>query len=155
MNSTVASRLLAFVTLLLVPLLSLAASSPGNTGRQAEPETMHIRITIGSSQLMATLEDNATAQAFAALLPLTLTLTDYHKTEKISDLPQTLTTAGAPKGMDPVVGDITYYAPWGNLAIFYRDFSYSGGLVKLGRVESGIELLRQSGPLKATIELVD
>lgn len=24
---------------------------------------------------------------------------------------------------------ITYYAPWGNLAIFYRDFGYSAGLV--------------------------
>jgi len=39
------------------------------------------------------------------------------------------------------VGDITYYAPWGNLAIFYRDFDYSRGLVRLGRIDSGIEAL--------------
>jgi hypothetical protein len=32
------------------------------------------------------------------------------------------------------VGDITYYAPWGNLAIFYRDFGYSPGLVRLGHI---------------------
>ncbi|MEH7502625.1 cyclophilin-like fold protein [Neobacillus drentensis] len=24
---------------------------------------------------------------------------------------------------DPSVGDFTYYSPWGNLAIFYRDFN--------------------------------
>ncbi|MYM61897.1 cyclophilin-like fold protein [Pseudomaricurvus sp. HS19] len=116
---------------------------------------MQIRITIGDSHVVATLDDNASARAFAALLPLTLTLEDYHKTEKISDLPQKLTTAGAPKGMDPVVGDITYFAPWGNLAIFYRDFGYSNGLVKLGHIENGIGLLQQSGPFTAVFEVMD
>ncbi|MFJ8021509.1 cyclophilin-like fold protein [Streptomyces sp. NPDC096311] len=26
--------------------------------------------------------------------------------------------------MNPSVGDLTYCAPWGNPAIFYRDFDY-------------------------------
>lgn len=46
------------------------------------------------------------------LLPLTLTLEDYASTEKISDLPKRLSTQGAPAGIDPSVGDVTYYAPW-------------------------------------------
>jgi hypothetical protein len=52
------------------------------------------------------------------------------------------------------VGDITYYAPWGNLAIFYRDFGYSSGLVSLGRIESGIEALSAPGAVQTTIELI-
>lgn len=62
-------------------------------------------------------------------------------TEKVSDLPKRLATSGAPPGADPQVGDIAYYAPWGNLAIYYRDFEYSSGLVKLGHIDSGIEKL--------------
>ena len=50
------------------------------------------------------------------------------------------------------MGDITYYAPWGNLAIFYKDAGYARGLVKLGRLDSGIEALSVRGALKATIE---
>jgi hypothetical protein len=50
------------------------------------------------------------------------------------------------------VGDIAYYAPWGSLAIFYKDFGYSNGLVKLGRIDSGIEALSVRGSLKVTIE---
>ena len=53
----------------------------------------------------------------------------------------------------PSIGDIAYYAPWGNLAIFYRDFPYSPGLIKLGVIDTGGEALGQRGPLRATIEL--
>ena len=67
--------------------------------------------------ISGTLTDSPTARDFASLLPLTVTLKDYAGTEKISDLPKRLSTEGAPKGFDPSVGDIAYYAPWGNLAI--------------------------------------
>jgi len=80
---------------------------------------------------------------------------DYAATEKISDLPRRLSTEGAPPGIDPSVGDITYYAPWGNLALFYRDFGYSTGLIKLGKIDSGVEALARPGPLRVTIELVE
>ena len=52
------------------------------------------------------------------------------------------------------IGDIAYYAPWGNLAIFYRDFSYSTGLVKLGKLDSDVDALRNAQTTKATIELI-
>jgi len=122
--------------------------------RRQETNTMKIRLTINGKAITATLIDNATAKDFLALLPTTLTLEDYAQTEKISYLPRKLSTAGAPAGSDPSVGDITYYAPWGNLAIFYKDFRYSSGLILLGRIDSGIEALAVAGPLKVTIEPV-
>jgi hypothetical protein len=115
---------------------------------------MKISIKVQDKVITATLADNATARDFASLLPMTVTLGDYASTEKVSDLPRRLLTDGAPEGSDPAVGDITYYAPWGNLAIFYRDFGYSRGLIKLGRIESGGEVLNEPGSMQATIELI-
>jgi hypothetical protein len=125
-----------------------------SAGSSQEASTMNIRLTINGKTITASLNDNATARDFLALLPLTLTLEDYAATEKIAYLPRKLSTAGAPAGFDPSIGDITYYAPWGNLAIFYQDFGYSEGLVNLGRIDSGIEALNVRGSLKVTNEPV-
>ncbi len=136
----------------------------GAAGARAKPSTellsqgtntMKIRLTIDGKAMTATLIDNATARDFLTLLPITLTVEDYAATEKISYLPRKLSTAGAPAGSDPSVGDIAYYAPWGNLAIFYKDFGYSRGLIQLGQIDSGIEALNSPGPLKVTIEPVE
>lgn len=115
---------------------------------------MKIRLTLDGKVLAATLLDNATARDFASLLPLELALQDHASTEKIAHPPRQLSTAGSPAGADPDVGDIAYYAPWGNLAIFYRDFGYSRGLVKLGRIEGDVRPLAVRGPVKVRIELV-
>ena len=125
-----------------------------NRGSNETVDGMKIRITVGDKKVTATLIDSDTARDFISLLPLTLTLEDYNKTEKISDLPKRLSTKGAPSGGDPSVGDIAYYAPWGNLAIYYKDFDYSSGLVILGKIEGDMEVFNQPGSIKATIELV-
>lgn len=108
--------------------------------------TMRIYLVIGDTTLIATLEDSPTARDFAALLPLRLPLEDYAATEKIATLPRKLSTAGAPPGITPKTGDLCYYAPWGNLAIFHKDFRHSTGLILLGRIEGGIDALRLPGP---------
>jgi hypothetical protein len=117
-----------------------------------EHGTMRIRLTIDGQVVEAILLDNATARDFLSLLPMTLALEDYASTEKVGYPTRKLSTAGAPDGIDPAVGDITYYAPWGNIAIFYKDFGYSKGLIKLGRIDAGMKALGHSGPLKVTIE---
>jgi hypothetical protein len=115
--------------------------------------SMQITIEVEGTTLTAILEDTEAARDFASLLPLLLTLEDYASTEKISDLPRRLSTQGAPAGITPKVGYLAYYAPWGNLAIFHKDFRYSSGLVKLGTLDSGVELLSLPGQLKASISL--
>ncbi|MDX2546473.1 cyclophilin-like fold protein [Streptomyces sp. WI04-05B] len=73
---------------------------------------MNIRITIDGTPVDATLNDSAAARDFAAQLPLTLSLTDFHRNEKIADLPRPLSASGAPSGVHPRTGDLAYYAPW-------------------------------------------
>ena len=114
-----------------------------------------IRVIVGEAVLPATLDHTPAGRDFAALLPLDLTLTDYHGIEKIADLPRALDTSGAPKSYDPAVGDITLYAPWGNLAIFYRDFAASRGLVRLGAFDGPIDALIRDGAFPVRIDLAD
>jgi len=116
---------------------------------------MKIRITIGGKAVTATLAGNETAKDFVSLLPLTLTLKDYADNEKISDLPKKLSTKSAPPSYDPSAGDIAYYAPWGNLALFHKNGHDSPGLIKLGSIDSGADVLRQPGALKATFERIN
>ncbi|WP_292850321.1 cyclophilin-like fold protein [Nostoc sp. NMS8] len=119
-----------------------------------QADRMKINIKAKDKVVTATLIDSKTTQDFISLLPLTLTLEDHARTEKVSDLPKKLSTEDAPPGSDPAVGDIAYYAPWGNLAIYYRDFEYSNGLAILGKIDGGIEALNVPGSVEVTIELV-
>jgi hypothetical protein len=99
-------------------------------------EDMQITLTVGETRLVGTLDDTEAARDFAELMPLGVRLTDFNGTEKISDLPRRLAVEKAPPGTDAQAGDIAYYAPWGNLALFYGDAPYTVGLVHLGRFDA-------------------
>lgn len=122
-------------------------------GERAENNT--ICLTVGNTTAEAELYDNATARDLLSRLPLTLEFSDYNNTEKIAYLPnnERLDTSGAPASFDPSVGDVTVYAPWGNLAVFYRDFRLSSGLVPVGKLNGeAIELFAsQNGNFTVTI----
>jgi len=157
-------RMLVLVLALAMSLCSSACradnSITSNTQSEIPTELptkqanrMKINIKVGNEVVTATLIDSKTTQDFISLLPLTLTLEDHANTEKVSDLPRRLSTEDAPPGSDPAVGDIAYYAPWGNLAMYYNDFGYSNGLIILGKIDGDIEALNVPGSVKVTIEL--
>lgn len=116
---------------------------------------MNITFKIDNQTLNATLTDSPASRDFLALLPLTLTLEDYAETEKIAYLPRKLSSTGTKTGREGRAGAITYYSPWGNLALFHKDFSYSSGLIKLGQFDGSIEMLRKPGKLEVSIERVN
>lgn len=150
------------LTLALVSASAFAAGDPGARVAPPKPSgaapgpnvtTMTIQISVNGKVLAtATLDNNATARDFAARLPLNVNLKDYAATEKIADLPGALSTQGAPDAYTPAAGDISYYAPWGNLAIFYKDGHHSKGLVRLGRLDSGVDALQRLGDGPARVE---
>ncbi|MGZ8272040.1 MAG: cyclophilin-like fold protein [Methylophilus sp.] len=101
--------------------------------------TMQIRIEIeGQKPVMATLDSSPATLDLIKQLPLTLELSDYAGIEKIAYPPHKLSTQHAAKAYAGKAGDITYYAPWGNLAIFYRDSDagLANGLIYLGKLAS-------------------
>nr|MDP2192331.1 cyclophilin-like fold protein [Rhodoferax sp.] len=118
----------------------------------AQEPSMKIRLHVNGEIAVATLHDNATARDFLALLPLSLTLKDFAKVERIGDLPRKLVVKDPQSGMDPAVGDLAYYAPWNNFVVFAGANKFDRGLVPLGKVESGLAALQRPGPLKVRIE---
>lgn len=126
---------------------------------QQRGSMMKIRIDIDGTQqpLFATLAMSPTVEDFAKQLPLTLILKDYDSTEKIADLPTKLTTQNAPHGYAGKAGDLTYYAPWGNLAFFYRDSAvgYANGLIFLGKLDAIPQVFKQKQHIKISISQIE
>lgn len=97
-----------------------------------------------TNEIIFALDDNAAAANLVAILPLELEFRDYNGTEKITDLPRKLNVKDSPTTCDPVAGSFIYFIPWGNLAIFYKDFRHSSNLVPLGKIISGLEALQNA-----------
>jgi len=158
------SNLLYMRTLYLLPLMfvssCLFACNCHQTQMQRieqdipKGDSMKLKITVGEKVIMATLYNNSTSKDFITLLPLTTTLEDYVNTEKIHFLTKKLSVDNSQKP-GQVTGDIAYYVPWGNLAIFYtRNASSADGFIILGKIDSGKEALNVTGDIKVKIELV-
>lgn len=128
------------VTGLMAPRFSLAKEND-----------MKIECSFNDQVFTVTLVDNPSARDLLSLLPLNdLSITDYATNEKIAYLPRKLTEAGAARFGNEAPGDLCYYAPWGNLAFFHAGYRWSGGLIRLGRLDGGTAplLARGSFPLR-------
>ena len=79
---------------------------------------MKVKITLDNQVHYATLADNPSVRSLFQQLPITLPLEDYAASEKIARPQFKLNTAEAPACYRGKPGDITYYTPWGNLALF-------------------------------------
>ncbi|MBP3795903.1 MAG: hypothetical protein ILA23_07700 [Bacteroidales bacterium] len=90
------------------------------------------KLTIGGTNFTAELANNATAQAFNALLPMTLNMTELNGNEKYKYLDTTLPTHAACPGTIRN-GDILLY---GNncVVVFYKTFDTSYSYTKIGRI---------------------
>ena len=131
-----------------------------NTQDQGDEENLgnaRIKLTVnGNEEVFVSLDNNQASQDFLEMLPLTLTFEDFNSTEKIATLPKELSTDGQPSGYTPKIGDFAYYAPWGNISVFYKDFRYSNSLYKLGTIESGTEIFEKlNDDFEVTIERVN
>ena len=121
-----------------------------NTGQ--EKTIMKIRIAFDDHDFAATLYDNPSARDLASMLPLDLTIDDYANNEKIAYLPRKLTEEGSGPFTNEAPGDLCYYAPWGNLAFFYAGYRYSTGVIRLGRLDGGVEPLLTRGKFPLRVE---
>lgn len=114
-----------------------------------------IRLAIGQEVVLIDLLDNPAAKAFVAQLPLTLEFRDYAGAEKIAALPARLSVKGSPSGREIPV-DFAYYAPWGNLAVYYSGMGDDSQILSLGRIRTGkAALVKQRKNFTATLELLN
>ncbi len=117
--------------------------------------TYRIRIFLKDVIVHAQLHDGAAAKDFIQSLPMTVSMEDYDSKEKIFYPPAKLSTTGSPKSYAGKKGDLTYYSPWGNIAIFYEDSIDAAGLIPLGRITRGLNHLASARKGQIRIELAD
>ncbi|MBW5378711.1 hypothetical protein E6A45_08675 [Brachyspira pilosicoli] len=107
-------------------------------------QNTRIKLTFEGNEIYAIINNSKAGNDFLSLLPLSVKAEDFNSTEKIFYLSKKLNTQNEPDGINPKAGDITYYAPWGNIAIFYKNFRYSNNLIYLGKFENTSDIEKLS-----------
>jgi hypothetical protein len=152
---------LLVIALTLAMSLVMITTNKGETpwgSERASSETipnMKIKMVISGKTLTATLPDNPTARDFASLLPLKLSMDDLFGREKFAHLPKALSEKG-PRTRSYQVGDIAYWSPAHDVAIYYQQDGESipsPGIISIGKIDAGTEAFNVPGSLKVTIEI--
>ena len=120
---------------------------------ESNVETNQISVTCGDTQVVYELNDSPAAQSLLSQLPLTVVVEDFSTNEKVFYPPQELDTSDTPLA-EGGAGTLAYYAPWGDVVLFYDSFSANGSLYELGEAVSGAEDISQmTGTI--TVETVE
>jgi len=117
-------------------------ATPPNRAMAADttPATpLRISVTAGDTTVVFELNASAAARDLVQQLPLTLKVEDYGGLEKIFYPPKKLTTDDTPLAENNKPGSLAYYAPWGDVVMFYGAFGSAAGLYALGRAVEGAE----------------
>jgi hypothetical protein len=142
----------------LLPLAFAAAAFALATDGVADGASSptKIRIRIGSRTLTATVAQNKTARDFVSLLPLTLSMHDLFGREKAGALPRALARGGKPRHTY-AVGDIIYWPPGPDIAVYYRTGGPTipdPGVVRLARLDSGARAFAKPGTVRVRLERI-
>lgn len=128
------------LSMILLPLLfSTASWNMLPLNKEIKPKNREsktagkLNIRIGEKSYQATLVNNKTTEAFQAMLPLTLDMTDYNSNEKKFDLSVNLPTQVEDIGTIHE-GDILL---WGNhtIVLFYKSFKTQYRYTKIGKLD--------------------
>lgn len=116
--------------------------------KQGENMTIHVKSN-GHTTVFK-LNDSDASKALYAQLPLSIEVENFGGNEKIFYPPQKLTTNNTPSA-NAKNGTLAYYAPWGDVVMFYKDFGSAGGLYELGEAVDGKEYISEmSGTINIT-----
>jgi hypothetical protein len=104
-------------------------------------ENMQITVHSNGNITVFQLNNSQAAQELYDQLPLSIEVENYSHNEKIFYPPKKLDTSKTPLA-NAKNGTLAYYAPWGNVVMFYGDFGSASGLYELGYVISGVEHIK-------------
>ncbi len=114
---------------------------------------MRIRVKANGKTTVFELNNSPASRDLYEQLPLNIKVENYGNNEKIFYPPKKLDTPDTPQA-DARAGSLAYYAPWGNVVMFYGSFGSAAGLYELGRAVAGREHIeKMSGEI--TIEKDD
>jgi hypothetical protein len=115
-----------------------------------EDKSMQITVSANGVSIAYQLNDSTASKELYAQLPMTIEVEDYGGLEKIFYPPNKLATSDTPLVKKANVGTLAYYAPWGDVVMFYKGFGSASGLYELGHAISGAD---QITSLSGTIQI--
>ena len=110
---------------------------------------MQISVKAKGKTTVFELNNSTAARDLYAQLPLSVSVENYSNNEKIFYPPKKLNTSNTPQA-DARAGTLAYYAPWGDVVMFYGKFGSAAGLYELGHAISGSEHIRE---MSGTIQI--
>jgi hypothetical protein len=122
------------------------------TVKETKKTDKKIIITAGSKKFILSLYENDATKQFAAMLPLTVNMSELNGNEKYYYLSESLPTKSArPSGIQK--GDLMLYGS-NCLVLFYESFSTSYNYTPLGKIDDpeGLEKALGSGAVRVTFE---
>jgi hypothetical protein len=121
-------------------------------GQNDEEIPMRIRIEANGKTTVFELNGSDAAKSLYAQLPLNIGVENYSSNEKIFYPPQKLDTTNTPLAKGGIA-TLAYYAPWGDVVMFYSNFNSGSSLYGLGKAIQGVEHISgMSGTLRITKE---
>jgi hypothetical protein len=109
---------------------------------------MKISVKSNGNTTVFELNNSQASKDLYGQLPLTIKVENFSNNEKIFYPPKKLNTSDTPQA-DARVGTLAYYAPWGDVVMFYGSFGSAKGLYGLGHAISGSEHIRgMSGTIR-------
>jgi hypothetical protein len=102
---------------------------------------MQISVKSNGKTTVFELNNSPAARDLYAQLPLSIKVENYSNNEKIFYPPKKLNTTDTPPAKARA-GTLAYYAPWGDVVMFYRSFGSAPGLYELGHAISGSECIQ-------------
>jgi len=112
--------------------------------------TTKIKITIGATSFVTTTYDNATAKAFIALLPMTVTMNELNGNEKYNYLSGNLPNSPVnPSTINN--GDLMLYGS-NCIVLFYKTFSTSYSYTQIGSIDNPTDLETALGSGNTTLK---
>ena len=126
-----------------------------NNGDNNDNELMerNIIVTVNGTSFAATLENNEAGRAFAALLPLTLNMSEMNGNEKYHYLDESLPTESYRPGTIQT-GDLMLYGS-SCVVLFYETFSSGYSYTRLGRIDNPKGLAAAVGRGNVTVSFTD
>jgi hypothetical protein len=127
--------------------LGIVMSAPALSSQE---QPMNIRVQANGKTFVFQLNDSTASKELHAQLPLEVKVDNFGGNEKIFYPPKKLNTDHTPLA-NSIAGSLAYYAPWGDVVMFYQDFGKASGLFELGHAVSGTEYIRSlSGTISIT-----
>ncbi len=130
--------------------MAAASASAANAAHNKVPAMTPIQVQVGEKVFTARLQDNETARAFVAILPLKLEMRDLNQNEKVIELSKKLPGEASNPGTIRE-GDLMIWSSR-SLVLFYKTFPTTYSYARLGRIEgtTGLAEAVGAGPVTVT-----